>query len=119
MDAPRVLILSASIGEGHDLPARVIADGLRGERPGVHVRIEDGLLAMGWPIDRAVLGYRRDVDHVWFAEQRRGLVYRRGAEIVAYGYPPSAPGCLGTSRQAEVYMSYPRAVTSRILAQCP
>jgi len=32
--APRVLILSASIGEGHDLPARVIADGLRALRPG-------------------------------------------------------------------------------------
>ena len=59
MPAPRVLILSASIGEGHDLPARVIADGLRRERPGIHVRIEDGLLAMGWPIDRAVLGGAR------------------------------------------------------------
>ena len=57
--APRVLILSASIGEGHDLPARVIADGLRRERPGIHVRIEDGLLAMGWPINRAVLGGAR------------------------------------------------------------
>jgi processive 1,2-diacylglycerol beta-glucosyltransferase len=57
--AARVLILSASIGEGHDLPARVIADGLRRERPGIHVRIEDGLLAMGWPIDRAVLGGAR------------------------------------------------------------
>jgi processive 1,2-diacylglycerol beta-glucosyltransferase len=59
MAVPRVLILSASIGEGHDLPARVIADGLRHERPGAHVRIEDGLLAMGWPIDRAVLGGAR------------------------------------------------------------
>jgi len=43
-------------------------------------------------IDRALLGYRRDVDHRWFAEQRRGLVYRRGADIVAYGYLPSSPG---------------------------
>jgi processive 1,2-diacylglycerol beta-glucosyltransferase len=59
MAAPRVLILSASIGEGHDLPARVIADGVRQERPGTHLRIEDGLLAMGWPIDRAVLGGAR------------------------------------------------------------
>jgi processive 1,2-diacylglycerol beta-glucosyltransferase len=57
--APRVLILSASIGEGHDLPARVIADGLRALRPGIHVRIEDGLLAMGWPVDRIVLGGAR------------------------------------------------------------
>jgi processive 1,2-diacylglycerol beta-glucosyltransferase len=59
MAPPRVLILSASIGEGHDLPARVIADALRSERPGTHVRVEDGLLAMGWPIDRAVLGGAR------------------------------------------------------------
>lgn len=53
---PRVLILSASIGEGHDLPARVLAEGLRAERPDVSVRIEDGLLAMGWPVDRVVMG---------------------------------------------------------------
>jgi GNAT superfamily N-acetyltransferase len=43
-------------------------------------------------IDRALLGYRRDVDHRWFAEQRSGVVYRRGADIVAYGYAPIAPG---------------------------
>ncbi|MEA2185042.1 MAG: processive 1,2-diacylglycerol beta-glucosyltransferase [Solirubrobacteraceae bacterium] len=59
MTAPRVLILSASIGEGHDLPARVLADGLALERPDVHVRIEDGLLEMGWPIDRVVMGGSR------------------------------------------------------------
>jgi GNAT superfamily N-acetyltransferase len=39
-------------------------------------------------IDRALLGYRRDVDHRWFAEQRPGQVYRRGGHIVAYGYAP-------------------------------
>jgi processive 1,2-diacylglycerol beta-glucosyltransferase len=50
--APRVLILTASIGEGHDLPARVLADGLVRERPEVHVRIEDGLRAMGRPFER-------------------------------------------------------------------
>ncbi|HEX7298032.1 MAG TPA: glycosyltransferase [Solirubrobacteraceae bacterium] len=52
MAAPRVLILSASIGEGHDLPARVLAEGLARECPDVRVRIEDGLQAMGWPVDR-------------------------------------------------------------------
>jgi UDP-N-acetylglucosamine:LPS N-acetylglucosamine transferase len=54
--APGVLILSASIGEGHDLPARVLADGLAAECPGLAVRIEDGLMAMGWPVDRVVMG---------------------------------------------------------------
>jgi processive 1,2-diacylglycerol beta-glucosyltransferase len=43
----RVLILSASIGEGHDLPARTLADQLRVERPGVDVVTEDGLQVMG------------------------------------------------------------------------
>lgn len=42
-------------------------------------------------IDRELLGYRRDVDHRWFAEQRPGQVYRRGGDIVAYGYEPIAP----------------------------
>src|SRR5258708_7335512 len=45
--APRVLILTASVGEGHDLPARMLADGLRSERSDADVVIEDGLVAMG------------------------------------------------------------------------
>jgi UDP-glucose 4-epimerase len=44
---PRVLILSADIGEGHDLPARVIKADLEEEIPGVEVEIENGLEAMG------------------------------------------------------------------------
>jgi processive 1,2-diacylglycerol beta-glucosyltransferase len=43
----RVLILTASIGEGHDLPARTLAAQLRTESPGVEVIVEDGLVAMG------------------------------------------------------------------------
>jgi UDP-N-acetylglucosamine:LPS N-acetylglucosamine transferase len=43
----RVLILSASVGEGHDLPARTLADQLREECPGVEVVTEDGLQVMG------------------------------------------------------------------------
>lgn len=42
----RVLILTASVGEGHDLPARTLAAQLR-ERPGVEVIVVDGLRAMG------------------------------------------------------------------------
>ena len=45
----RVLILTASVGEGHDLPARTLADQLRAEAPGTEVVIEDGLRAMGKP----------------------------------------------------------------------
>jgi UDP-glucose 4-epimerase len=43
----RVLVLSADIGEGHDLPARALATKLRAESPGVEVRVADGLRAMG------------------------------------------------------------------------
>lgn len=52
---PRVLILSAAIGEGHDLPARVLADELRAEAPGTEVRIADGLAAMGGLMSRIIV----------------------------------------------------------------
>jgi UDP-glucose 4-epimerase len=45
--APRVLILSADIGEGHDLPARIIKADLEEEYPAAKVEIENGLEAMG------------------------------------------------------------------------
>jgi UDP-glucose 4-epimerase len=44
---PRVLILSADIGEGHDLPARIIKADLEAEVPGTEVKIDNGLEAMG------------------------------------------------------------------------
>jgi processive 1,2-diacylglycerol beta-glucosyltransferase len=47
--APRILILTASVGEGHDLPARTLSDQLRREAPAVDVVVEDGLAAMGPP----------------------------------------------------------------------
>jgi UDP-N-acetylglucosamine:LPS N-acetylglucosamine transferase len=45
--APRILILTTDIGEGHDLPARQLAEGLAEECPGAKVTIADGLAAMG------------------------------------------------------------------------
>ncbi|MFL5913711.1 MAG: MGDG synthase family glycosyltransferase [Gaiellaceae bacterium] len=47
MSGPRVLIVTATIGEGHDLPARVLAQGIREERPEAEVEIVDGVAAMG------------------------------------------------------------------------
>ncbi|MFL5821691.1 MAG: MGDG synthase family glycosyltransferase [Solirubrobacteraceae bacterium] len=52
--SPSILIFSAAIGEGHDLPARALAQGLADAAPGATVRIEDGLDAMG-PLVRKVL----------------------------------------------------------------
>jgi UDP-N-acetylglucosamine:LPS N-acetylglucosamine transferase len=54
--APRVLIVSASIGEGHDLPARFIADGLLARRPDAVAPVEDGLRACGPLVERIILG---------------------------------------------------------------
>lgn len=49
---PRVLILSAAIGEGHDLPARVLAAELAAEAPDTETSIVDSLAVVGWPLDR-------------------------------------------------------------------
>ncbi len=51
-----MLILSAGIGEGHDLPARWLAAGLAEEVPGADVEIADGLAAMGPLVERVVMG---------------------------------------------------------------
>ena len=45
--AARVLVLTADIGEGHDLPARIIKADLEEEVPGAEVEIDNGLEAMG------------------------------------------------------------------------
>jgi UDP-glucose 4-epimerase len=44
---PRVLVLTADIGEGHDLPARIIKADLEEEVPNAEVEIANGLDAMG------------------------------------------------------------------------
>jgi UDP-glucose 4-epimerase len=44
---PRVLILTADIGEGHDLPARMIKADVEEVSPEAEVEIENGLEAMG------------------------------------------------------------------------
>jgi len=44
---PRVLVLTADIGEGHDLPARMIREEVERDLPDAEVEIVDGLKAMG------------------------------------------------------------------------
>ncbi|MGN6556446.1 MAG: NAD-dependent epimerase/dehydratase family protein [Solirubrobacterales bacterium] len=44
---PKALILTADIGEGHDLPARIIKADLEEEIPGAEVEVANGLEAMG------------------------------------------------------------------------
>ncbi|MEA2445053.1 MAG: processive 1,2-diacylglycerol beta-glucosyltransferase [Thermoleophilales bacterium] len=51
---PRVLIFSADIGEGHDLPARLLADAIRARRPDANVPIVDSLEAAGRVVHRVI-----------------------------------------------------------------
>ncbi len=44
---PRVLILTATVGEGHDAPARTLSAQLRQECPEVEISVVDGLSVMG------------------------------------------------------------------------
>jgi len=43
----RVLIVTADIGAGHDLPAELLAGGIRAAEPGAHVVVADALVAAG------------------------------------------------------------------------
>ncbi|HVY96603.1 MAG TPA: NAD-dependent epimerase/dehydratase family protein [Solirubrobacterales bacterium] len=56
---PRVLILTADIGEGHDLPARIIKADLEEEVPNSKVEIANGLEAMGKLLSAVVRGGSR------------------------------------------------------------
>ncbi|HSD23774.1 MAG TPA: glycosyltransferase [Solirubrobacterales bacterium] len=55
----KILILSASIGEGHDLPARVLRDGIVRESPGSDVEIVDSLALVNPLVRRLVLDSSR------------------------------------------------------------
>ncbi|MBV9213504.1 MAG: hypothetical protein JOZ25_07630, partial [Actinobacteria bacterium] len=79
---PRVLILSADIGEGHDAPARVLAAGIREERPDAVVEIVDGLDAMGRLIARVV----RDGTEIVFG--RLAFLYDLEYWLVVH-FPPA------------------------------
>jgi UDP-glucose 4-epimerase len=50
----KILIISADIGEGHDLPARAVAREFHDEDPDAQVSIINGLPAMGWFLTRTL-----------------------------------------------------------------
>ena len=37
-------------------------------------------------IDRVILGYTREVDHIWLSRNRQGHLYRRNGQVVGYSY---------------------------------
>jgi len=84
--APRFLILTASIGEGHDLPARVLADGLLARRPDAAVAIVDGLPALGRVLSATAGGGARVMSwRLRWALDLEYLVFVRPAPVRAVG----------------------------------
>jgi len=43
-------------------------------------------------IDRTILGYTREVDHIWLSKNRHGHFYRRNGVIVGYSYVSNRAG---------------------------
>jgi UDP-N-acetylglucosamine:LPS N-acetylglucosamine transferase len=85
---PRVLVLSASVGEGHDLPARVLAADLRRRAPGAEVEVADGLRAMGRTMRAAGEGGMRatfGLDRLHWVFDLQYLVFARLAPTRALG----------------------------------
>jgi processive 1,2-diacylglycerol beta-glucosyltransferase len=88
---PRVLVLTAGVGAGHEVPARVLARAIRSRRPDAHVDVVDTLDAMGRVLHRvAEDGMRRtsagrrlhwvfDVQYVLFARLPPGRAVGRAA----------------------------------------
>lgn len=86
---PRILILSASIGAGHDLPAEVMAAELREISPGVGVKVLDTLQEAGPILKAAVEGgsvFDSPIGNVVFDVQHRVLMQwspaRRGMTAI-------------------------------------
>ena len=71
--APRILILTASVGEGHDLPARTLAAQLRAEAPGIEIETEDCLAVMGRTV-------------AFFSEGAARVVFYRSAWLWDVGF---------------------------------
>jgi UDP-N-acetylglucosamine:LPS N-acetylglucosamine transferase len=111
--APRVLILSAAIGEGHDLPARFLADGLEGA--GAQPQIRDGLKAMGPFLEALALsgspfqsrwgGVLFDVEHALLA--RVVTTRRLAGSLVRRIGAPGLLALIAAERPDIVVSTYP------------
>lgn len=52
-------------------------------------------------LDQAVLGHRRDVDHLWLLTQRQGYLYYRAGQPVGYGYVSDSSGPFALLHEAD------------------
>ncbi len=113
----RVLILSADIGEGHDLPARAVRDGLLAARPGTEVDIVDTLAVSG-PVMRAgvragaetILGRLAPLFDVQYALAGRwGPSRRLASRVLAALAGRGLEATLRSTRPDVVVCTYPLA----------
>ncbi|MCI0398224.1 MAG: GNAT family N-acetyltransferase [Chloroflexi bacterium] len=65
-------------------------------------------LAMLGELDKAVLGYRREIDHTWFIRDRQGVLYSRAGRPVGYGYlgPRNGPFALLDERDFPAVLAH-------------
>jgi GNAT superfamily N-acetyltransferase len=52
-------------------------------------------------VDMALLGHRREVDHIWLLENRQGYLYRREGQPVGYGYLGQSSGPFALWHEAD------------------
>lgn len=115
--APRILVLTADLGEGHDLPARMVADGVLARAPDAHAPVVDVLDAAGGVVaNRVRAAFRRSVGGsrlLYEIEYGVTLVFPPTARVSeAVGARVAAPGVgdlLERERPDVVVTTYPGA----------
>jgi hypothetical protein len=75
------------------------------------VAASPGALAALRAVDEAVLGFARDADHAFLLGERRGALYRRGGQVVGYGYFGGGSGPVALLDPADVPAVLARAET--------
>jgi processive 1,2-diacylglycerol beta-glucosyltransferase len=103
----RILILTASIGEGHDLPARVLAEGIRAEAPGAEIETIDTLQVMGGLVRRVIMDSSHF--HSKLGSRIFDLIHRLITDVPPTRWLASALGELITGRRLQRAVEAARA----------
>jgi len=54
-------------------------------------------------IDRTILGYTREVDHIWLGKNRHGHFYRRNENVVGYSYVSNRVGPIAMLQNSDFH----------------
>jgi UDP-N-acetylglucosamine:LPS N-acetylglucosamine transferase len=103
--APRILIFTADLGEGHDLPARVLAEGILARDPDAAVEIVDVLEAAGPFVENAVkAAAQRSVGPWWrIYEVQYALNVAWGPAAAVQGRIGAALSTPGVARAVQIF----------------